>query len=188
MVAMTNDDPLALDDDALLAQCEVHYYKSSGPGGQHRNKVSSAVRLHHRRSGVSAHGDDSRSQHDNKKLALRRLRMNIACQIRREMDRQTFLDAGPASLPAHVAECIFTPRGRGEDAPRRLEIGVRDFRFWRVAAFLLDVLHACGGRMADAAACLGITTGNFSDLLTSERHLLASAQAIRKTNGLKPLS
>jgi len=178
---MTTEDPLALDDDALLSQCEVHVYKSSGPGGQHRNKVSSAVRLHHRGSGVSAHGDDSRSQHENKRLALRRLRMNIACQTRRDLD-------DPAALPPYIVECMFTPRGRGDNAPRRLEIGPRDHRFWRVAAFLLDVLHARGGRVGDAAAVVGITTGNFSDLLTSDRHLLAAAQGIRKANGLKPLN
>ena len=189
-------DPLSLDDDALLAQCDVHYYKSSGPGGQHRNKVSSAVRLHHRASGVSAHGDDSRSQHDNKRLALRRLRMNLACQLRREIDRQAILDRGESTLPPHITACLFTPRGRGKNpsrsdgdtVPRRLEIGARDFRFWRVAAFLLDVLQACEGRVSDAAALLGLTTGNFSDLLTSDRHLLAAAQGIRKTHGLKPLT
>ena len=175
-------DYLALEDKPLLDQCDIHYYKSSGPGGQHRNKVSSAVRLHHRPTGVSAHGDDSRSQHENKRLATTRLRMNIACQTRRDVD--------PAALviPPYVAECMFTPRGRGENAPRRLEIGTRDHRFWHIAAFLLDVLNACQGRIADTAAIIGITTGNFSDLLTSERHLLAAAQEIRKVHGLKALS
>jgi len=181
-------DPLALDDPSLLAQCDVHYYRSSGPGGQHRNKVSSAVRLRHRDSGVSAHGDDSRSQHDNKRLALRRLRMNLACQTRREIDLQALSTHGESALPPHVTECLFTPRGRGETASRRLEIGPRDHRFWHVAAFVLDLLHACNGRVGDAAALLGITTGNFSDLLTSDRHLLAAAQGIRKANGLKPLT
>jgi hypothetical protein len=177
----TSQDYLALDDAALLAQCEVHTYKSSGPGGQHRNKVSSAVRLVHRPTRISAHGDDSRSQHENKRLALRRLRMNIAVHVRGPEDT-----AAPA--PAVVAQCLFKPRGRGEDAPVRLEVGARDFRFWQVAAYILDTLECCEGRMSDAAAVVGITTGNLSDLLGSERHLLAAAQAIRKRYGLKPLN
>ncbi len=57
-----------------------------------------------------------------------------------------------------------------------------------LGAWLLDLLETTGGRMADAAAVIGISTGNFSDLLTSDRHLLAAAQQIRKNHGLKPLA
>lgn len=175
------DEYLSLEDDALLRQCEVQVYKSSGPGGQHRNKVSSAVRLVHTPTRVSAHGDDSRSQHENKRLALKRLRMNLAMHLRGAVDTSS----GP---PPFVRECMFQPRGRGPDAAVRLEVGARDFRFWRVAAWVLDVLDARGGRVGEAAAVVGITTGNLSDLLTSERHLLAAAQEIRKRHGLKPLT
>ncbi|MFP4105187.1 MAG: peptide chain release factor family protein, partial [Phycisphaerae bacterium] len=75
---LTRDNYLELDDDQLLGQCEVDTYKASGPGGQHRNKVSSAVRLRHKPTEIMAHGNDSRSQHENKRLALKRLRKNLA--------------------------------------------------------------------------------------------------------------
>jgi len=176
----TDEDYLALDDDALMRQCDLHTYKSSGPGGQHRNKVSSAVRVRHRPTEISGHGDDSRSQHENKVLAVRRLRMNIACQRRRGVDTE-------AGIPAYVAECMFVARGGDAAGKKRLEIGVKDHRFWHVAACVLDVVDAFEGQLSSASAFLGITTGNLSDLLGSERHLLTAAQEIRKRHGLGPL-
>jgi hypothetical protein len=173
---------LALDDEHLLAQCDVHVYKASGPGGQHRNKVSSAVRVMHRPTRASAHGDDSRSQHTNKRLALRRLRMNIACRVR------VPFDLSRPELPEVVRECMFTPKKALPDAPPRLEVGRKDWRFWHVAAVLLDVLESAEGRISDAAAAVGIGSGNFTSLLKDDRHLLAAAQQIRSAHSLKPLT
>ena len=176
-----SEDYLALDDAKLLRQCDVDTYKSSGPGGQHRNKVSSAVRLRHHPTAIIVHGDQSRSQHENKRLALGRLRMSIACQLRRP------LPAPADGPPEYVAECTFTARGGGP-GERRLQIGRKDRRFWHIAAYLLDAMEAYEGRLADAAAHLGINTSNLAGVLQSERHLLAAAQTIRKKHGHKPLS
>src|SRR5919109_144612 len=54
----------SLSDEQLLAQCEVDTYRASGPGGQKRNKTSSAVRLRHRPSGLIVIAEESRSQHE----------------------------------------------------------------------------------------------------------------------------
>lgn len=51
--------------------------RSSGAGGQHVNKVSSAIRATHVPTGISVVSMDSRSQHQNKKLATERLMLKL---------------------------------------------------------------------------------------------------------------
>ncbi|MEP6637267.1 MAG: peptide chain release factor-like protein [Acidobacteriota bacterium] len=55
------------------ADLEETFARSSGPGGQHVNKVSTAVTLKHLPSGVSVTVQDSRSQARNRTLAIERL-------------------------------------------------------------------------------------------------------------------
>ena len=52
---------------------EVTAYTGSGPGGQHRNKVATAIRIVHRASGARGESQTHKSQYHNKKAALRRL-------------------------------------------------------------------------------------------------------------------
>src|SRR6266705_666335 len=73
-----------LTDAQLLRQCEVDTYRASGPGGQKRNKTSSAVRLRHLPSGLIVIAEESRSQHENKAKALKRLRLALFLKLRGE--------------------------------------------------------------------------------------------------------
>ena len=50
--------------------CEFSYTRGTGPGGQQRNKTSSAVHCHHPASGARSYSDITRSQHDNKRDAF----------------------------------------------------------------------------------------------------------------------
>ena len=65
-------------DEELLGECDVDTFRSGGPGGQHQNVTDSGVRLRHRPSGIVVTCRQERSQHQNKKTCLRRLRLRLA--------------------------------------------------------------------------------------------------------------
>lgn len=60
------------DKDVVFESC-----KASGPGGQHVNKTESAIRGTHKPSGMQVLTMDSRSQQQNKKLCLERLKAKV---------------------------------------------------------------------------------------------------------------
>src|SRR5919198_5139572 len=87
----------SLTDDQLLAQCDIDTYRASGPGGQKRNKTSSAVRLRHGPTGLLVIAEESRSQHENRARALRRLREALYLKLREELPAEA---RTPAALAA----------------------------------------------------------------------------------------
>ena len=164
-------DYLLASDDALIGQCEVDRYRASGPGGQHRNKTESAVRLRHKLSGVSAIGEDSRSQAENKVHAVRRLRAAIALEVREPVIAisprlQAFVQHGTAPLGAKT-------RLTGE--------------YWAAMAELLDLLVDGGLEIAATAQRLGITTGAMSKLLLHDEQVGRVVNDLRRGKGMRPL-
>ena len=65
------------DRNALKQQVIVETYRSSGPGGQRKNKTETAVRLQHLPSGITVIATEHRSQAQNRELAFERLRERL---------------------------------------------------------------------------------------------------------------
>ena len=156
-----------LSDRQLLDQCEVDTYRASGPGGQKRNKTSSAVRLRHLPSGLLVIAEESRSQHENKARALRRLRRRLFLKLREPF--------APSEEMLHTIVVL------------RLKIGRRDERYWPMVGVALDALAENRGRVSEAAAALGVTTGCLVDFLASEDTVWQQANEMRREYGEKPL-
>src|SRR4029077_7568011 len=110
-----------LTDAQLLAQCEVDTYRASGPGGQKRNKTSSAVRIRHLPSSLIVIAEESRSQHENRVKALKRLRQAFWLQLREDIRTEALASVSQREELSSV-----------RNISGKLEVGRRDARFWPV--------------------------------------------------------
>jgi peptide chain release factor 1 len=96
-------EPEELDIEIAPDDVVEHVSRSSGPGGQNVNKVSSAIKLEHVPTGITVHMQDEKSQHKNRAKAWRLLRSRIfehyQSQKRAERDsqRKTMIGSGDRS-------------------------------------------------------------------------------------------
>jgi hypothetical protein len=167
-----------LTDAQLLAQCAVDTYRASGPGGQKRNKTSSAVRLRHPPSGLIVIAEESRSQHENRERALRRLRQALYLKVRDPLPPEELTPEALAARPEYQ---------NVRDREGRLALGRKDPRFWPAVGVVLDVLDAVSAQVSTAAEALGISTANLIAFLTTVPKVWEQANILRAHFGQKPL-
>lgn len=160
-----------MDPEQLLADCEVRRSRRSGPGGQHRNKVETAIALRHLPTEVAAEASERRSQAQNKEAALRRLRVNLALAVR----------IAPESWP--VPSSLWRSRCRGG----RISVSGEHPDFPALLAEALDVIFAREGDVRAAAAALGCTASQLLKFLKLEPRAVAQVNARRAEAGLRPL-
>jgi hypothetical protein len=143
-----NDHSAAATPEQLLGECEVRRLRRSGPGGQHRNKVETAVSLRHLSTGVCAEANERRSQAQNLSVALFRLRVNLALEVR--------CPCGPDYVPS----AIWQSRRRGG-----LRVSATHDDFPTILAEALDVLAARDADPKRSAAVLKCTPSQLIKLL-----------------------
>jgi hypothetical protein len=153
-----------LPDELLLKQCRFEAFRGPGPGGQKRNKTSSAVRLTHAPTGISVIAGESRSQHSNRAAALKRLRHRLVLQTREPFN------ASPPEL-----------------ASLDLNLSPRSDRYLAVMGLVLDALSAFAWSVSESAAALGITTGKLVAFLRRDEKLWIEVNRHRMEAGLRLL-
>ncbi len=155
--ATTRDALLRLPDESLLRLCRVERCRGTGPGGQKRNKTESAVTVTHLASGFAGSSDQTRSQHQNARLALRHLRRAMAVGWRQPPPAVWPFDAVP---------------------------GAKDERYPLWMAAVLDVLEARGFRVSEAATACGVSTGRLVRDLAGDPALWQQVNRRRHELGL----
>ncbi|MFO7902554.1 MAG: peptide chain release factor family protein [Planctomycetota bacterium] len=163
--------PCELPDRQLLTDCDVRRQRRSGPGGQHRNKVESAIVLVHRPSGVRAEATERRNQHENRRVALKRLRLELALDLRSERP------------PDGIPTSRWTTRAK--QGAFRVDPQHEDFA--PLLAEALDVIEQQHYDVAAAARSLRISSSQLIRFLKLEPRALRMVNQTRQSMGLHRL-
>ena len=163
--------PAALPVERLLADCEVDRTRRSGPGGQHRNKVETAIVLVHRPSGIRAEAGERRSQPQNHAVAVFRLRVKLALCVR--------LPLGDTWQPS--------PLWRSRCRNQRVAVNTDHADFPAILAEALDVVYFCELDLKQAASRLACTPTQLAKLMQQEPNCWQAFNAARTKQGLPGL-
>lgn len=148
---------LMLDDDALFRLCRHEFYKAQGRGGQKRNKTSNAIRLTFTPVEITVTDCSGRSQHQNRAIALSRLRCEIAMQV----------------------------RGEVPDVPVDMSIKNPNYPLW--IARIIDLLDINAFDPKVTAEAMGVSRSRLLKLLSRDKALWQFMNQCREKLGLPPL-
>jgi hypothetical protein len=162
--------PAALAPTDLLKACRETRTKRPGPGGQHRNKVETAVILLHIPTGMAADAAERRSQAENRRVALGRLRLKLALE-----HRTPAIPSGPSE------------RWRSRLRGRQLVISAGHEDYPALIAEALDQLQETGFSIAPASARLGVSGTQLVRLFKKAPAAWATLKGCRAAAGLPEL-
>lgn len=165
--------PATLTPAALLAECSVRRQRRSGPGGQHRNKVETAIVLVHQPTGITGEASERRSQAMNLKAALQRLRVKLAVRIR----------TASTDVNSPTLSPLWQSRVRG----KQISVSLAHQDFPALLAEALDVVARCDLDLKTAGELLGCSPSQVIKFLKLAPEALAQVNAERDQRGLGQL-
>jgi hypothetical protein len=158
--------PARFPIEQLLADCEFRRTRRSGPGGQHRNKVETAVIVEYLPVGMRAEANETRSQDSNRRNAIHRLRVRLALEIR--------------TSPAPE----LTELWKSRTAKVKLAVNAEHEDFPALLSEAIDMLAELDFDLPAAAARLNITSSQLVKFLKIGPAALVLVNRERQARGL----
>jgi hypothetical protein len=169
--------PARLTVEELMKEVRSERTRGSGPGGQHRNRVETAMRLTHLPTGIRGAASERRTRKDNEAMAVRRLRLNLALQHRTPLTDARFVAPGN-----YEPSELWLTRVRA----RKIAVNVNHRDFPALLAEALDLLDVYEDDMDRASTALRISKTQLVKFLAKEPAALAALNQRRKQAGKSP--
>lgn len=163
------DHLAAMHPDKLLEQCTLKQTRGTGPGGQHRNKVATAIILTHNPTGTIGQASERREQIANRKVALFRLRVNLALAIR------------------NLAICPPSQLIKSRIVGKSIKVNPMHNDFPAILAEVLDNLYGMKLDAPRTAAKLGCSTTQLIKFLNLDHNAIEKVNKDRKQKKMHPL-
>ncbi|OHB59602.1 MAG: peptide chain release factor 2 [Planctomycetes bacterium RBG_13_46_10] len=101
-----------IDIEVKEDDMEIDFYRASGAGGQHVNKVSSAVRIRHEPTGIVVQCQNERSQHKNRAEAIKLLKAKLYMLERQKRDAELaklYSEKGEIAWGSQIRSYVLQP-------------------------------------------------------------------------------
>ena len=163
--------PSRLPEPVLMENCLVRRTRHTGPGGQHRNKVETAIEIVHQPTGIVAFAGERRSQEANRQVAVFRLRVLLAIRVR------------TVTSPEVVPTEMWTRRCRSQ----RIQCSENHVDFPAMLAEAMDAIDAKEYDVRRAAAALGCSMTQLIRFIAKDSEAWVAFNAERVSRGLNRL-
>ena len=160
--------PASISREELLKQCTVRMGRTSGPGGQHRNKVETKVVLTHTPTGIGVHAGERRSAVENKRVAVFRLRLELATRVRCAVPR--------GDVRSEMWRSRVGPEGQIACNPRHQD-------YPAMLAEAMDMLVSARFEPSSAAARLMVTPSQLLKLIKAHPPAFVALNEARAARG-----
>lgn len=167
--------PAASSDEELLKHVTVSRGRAGGPGGQNRNKVETKITLVHIPSGIETHASERRSAEENRKVALRRLRLALATQIR------------VAPVPRDSFGDVTSDLWRSRCKSGRIVCSPDHIDYPSLLAEAMDVIEVSGHDPKKASLRLSCSASQLIKFVKDHPPALEAWNRNRDSHGLHPL-
>jgi len=166
--------PATLSVERLLVQCEWGRQRTSGPGGQHRNKVETGVWIHHVPTQFEAQAGERRSAEENRKIAIGRLRLLLATYVRCPV------------LVGEIRSDLWLTRCP-DGGSGRIVCSVSHEDYARLLAEAMDVIYAAEFDMKRASLRLGCSQSQLTKLVKNHPATFQFLNQERVARNLHPM-